>query len=276
MRGTLYIVATPIGNMNDITIRALEVLKGVDIIACEDTRRTIKLLNHFEFKKKLMSYHEHNKIGASSKIINYLLEGKNVALVSDAGTPAISDPGEDLIKHAVNNNITVTTLPGPAAVISALLLSALDMSKFSFIGFLPQNKKEKSIIINEIKNSIFTIILYESPHRIKKTLAELYSILGERCISISREITKKYEETLRVTLSEAIIYFESNEPKGEYIIVLEGNKIDNAVKEYTDEEIIDRIKLELELGLTTNDLSKKISKETGIKKRYIYELSNKL
>ena len=222
MAGILYLCATPIGNLGDMTPRVTETLRAVDIIAAEDTRNSIKLLNHFEIKTSMTSYHEYNKIEKADYLVEQLLQGKNVALITDAGTPAISDPGEVLVQKCQQADITVTSLPGAAACITALTLSGLSTRRFCFEGFLPADKKEKTEVLQELREESRTIILYEAPHRLRKTLKELYDNVGNRRITLCRELTKKFETILPTMLEDALAYYEAQEPRGEYVIVMEG------------------------------------------------------
>ncbi len=221
MAGILYLCATPIGNLGDMTPRVVETLRTVDLIAAEDTRNSIKLLNHFEIRTSMTSYHEYNKVEKADYLTEQLLQGKNVALITDAGTPAISDPGEVLVRKCMQAGITVTSLPGAAACITALTLSGLGTRRFCFEGFLPADKKEKAEILEELREESRTIILYEAPHRLKKTLKELYDSAGNRRVTLCRELTKKFETILPTTLEDALIYYEEEEPRGEYVIVME-------------------------------------------------------
>lgn len=272
--GTLYLVATPIGNLEDITLRALRVLKEVDIIAAEDTRQTIKLLNHFEIKNTLVSYHEHNKIEKGSQLIQKLLEGKDIALVSDAGCPGISDPGEDLVGCAVKEGITVTMLPGPAAVITGVVLSGLPSGRFSFEGFLPMNKRMRMERLKSIKDDTRTLVFYEAPHKLIHTLRDLREIMGNRHISMARELTKVHEEIIRCTLDEAIEKYEAQIPKGEYVLVLEG--ANQAVLEEAKITSWNGISLEEHLkrytdnGIDKKEALKKVASDRGISKREVY------
>jgi 16S rRNA (cytidine1402-2'-O)-methyltransferase len=276
MTGTLYICGTPIGNLEDITIRALKTLQEVDVIASEDTRRTIKLLNHFEIKTPLTSYHEHNKFTKGLKIIDMLNNGKNIALVSDAGMPGISDPGEDLVKLCYQNNIKVTTVPGATALISGLVLSGLDTRKFTFEGFLSSNKNTRRNSLSLLTSETKTIILYEAPHHLKKTLKDIYSILGERNITIVREITKKFEEVNATTIQQAIEYYTNNDPRGEYVLVIQGaspsdikNELISTWDSYTIEE---HYSLYLKKGLDNKSAMKCVAKDRGIGKRDVYTM----
>lgn len=273
MSGTLYLVATPIGNLEDITFRAIKILKEVDLIAAEDTRQTLKLLNHYEINKPLISYHRHNEETKQEILIQKLKEGQNIALVSDAGTPVISDPGEVIVKEALKENIKVIPIPGACALINALIASGLDTKEFSFYGFLSLNKKLRKEKLQEIKKENKTIILYEAPHKLTSTLKDLSEILEDRKIVIARELTKIHEEFLRGTVSEILEKYK--EPKGEHIILIEGNKIkeetkeQKAIKEMTIEE---HYKYYEKQGLTKNEIIKKIAKDKGVSKNEIYQL----
>lgn len=223
MSGTLYLCATPIGNLGDVSARLLEILRSVDMIACEDTRRTLQLLNHFDIHKPLTSYHEHNKMEKGEYLTSLLVEGKNIALVSDAGSPAISDPGEDLVRLCIEKEITVTSVPGPVAFVTALILSGLSTARFSFEGFLSVNKRHRKEHLDSLKNDLRTLIFYEAPHKLKNTLNDMCMAFGgERRIAIARELTKLHEEILRFTIAEAVSYYEENAPRGEYVLVIEG------------------------------------------------------
>lgn len=281
MQGKLYVVATPIGNLGDISNRALEVLNFVDIIAAEDTRNTIKLLNYFNIESTMTSYHEYNKIDKAYKIISELKKGKNVALVSDAGMPAISDPGEELVKIAYENNIDVTVIPGASAVVSALSISGLSTKRFCFEGFLPLDKKERKFILEELKNEIRTIILYEAPHKLIKTLKDLALFIEDtRNISIVREITKKHEEVLRMNLAEAINYYESKEIiRGEFVLVIEGKSLQNikaeAIKLWDNVDINEHLEIYLNKGMDKKEAMKMVAKDRGLAKREIYNIIEK-
>ena len=273
MSGTLYLVATPIGNLEDITFRAIRILKEVDLIAAEDTRQTLKLLNYYEINKPLISYHRHNEEVKQEVLIQKLKEGQNIALVSDAGTPVISDPGEVIVKEALKENITVIPIPGACALINALIASGLDTKEFSFYGFLSLNKKLRKEKLQEIKKENKTIILYEAPHKLTSTLKDLLEILEDRKIVIARELTKIHEEFLRGTVSEILENYK--EPKGEHIILIEGNEIkeeteeEKAIKEMTIEE---HYKYYEKQGFTKNEIIKKIAKDKGVSKNEIYQL----
>ena len=231
MAGKLYLCATPIGNLEDITYRVLRTLKEVDLIAAEDTRNSIKLLNHFDIKTPMTSYHEYNKIEKAYQLVDKMREGLDIALITDAGTPGISDPGEDLVRICYEEGIEVTSLPGPAACITALTMSGLPTRRFAFEAFLPREKKERADVLGQLRNETRTIIIYEAPHHLVKTLEELYEVLGERKIAICRELTKRYEEKTLTTISESLAYYKDNEPRGEYVLVLEGKTFEELKKE---------------------------------------------
>lgn len=275
MYGTLYICGTPIGNLKDITIRCLETLQNVDVVVAEDTRHTLKLLNHYEIKKPLESYHEHNKDTKGIKIIKLLKEGKNIALVSDAGMPGISDPGEDLIKLCYENEVKVTVVPGATAVISALVISGLKIRSYCFEGFLPNNKKQRKEVLSRLKNENRTIVLYEAPHNLKSTLAELLKEIGNRKVSVVREITKKYEFVHRGSLEDILTYFNQNIPKGEIVVVLEGSNIDKSNNELENPflalSIEEHFEQYIKLGHDSKSSMKLVAKERGISKREIYK-----
>jgi len=270
MSGTLYIVATPIGNLDDITFRAVEVLKSVDLIAAEDTRHTLKLLNHFGIEKPMTSYFEHNRFEKGKYLVEKLKSGENIALVSDAGIPAISDPGEDLVKLCVENGINVIPIPGASACLSALVVSGLPTGRFAFEGFLTVNKRSRSERLSELKNEKRTMIFYEAPHKLLKTLKDMYEAFGERNISISRELTKIHEETLRMKLSEAISYFSENPPKGEFVLVVEGCREENNESPLKDLSASELVKHFLEKGLSEKEAIKAAAQELGVPKREVY------
>ena len=271
--GKLYIVATPIGNLGDITIRALETLKSVDIIAAEDTRHSLKLLNHFEIKKPLTSYYEHNKQYKGNVVVSKLKEGKDVALVSDAGTPVISDPGAELVKECIENNIEVVTVPGACAAISAVTLCGFLNKRFSFIGFLPVKKNEKIKELEKFKNYETTLVFYEAPHKLLKTLEAIYEVFGTRNISVARELTKKYEQVVRTTTDEAVKYFAENEPVGEFVICVEGCEEAETDNELNSLSVEEHIKHYIENGLSKKDAVKKCAEDRGVPKREIYNAS---
>jgi 16S rRNA (cytidine1402-2'-O)-methyltransferase len=277
MIGKLYLVPTPIGNLKDITLRALEVLNSVDVIACEDTRQSLKLLNHFEIKKSLISYHQHNEQGRSDHIIEKLKNGINIAIITDAGTPGISDPGSIIAAKCIEEGIDFEVLPGATAITTALVYSGLDTTKFIFRGFLPRENKDRKPVIEELKDRRETLIFYEAPHRLLDTLKFLSENLGDRKISICRELTKLHEEILRYSLEEAIKYYSENSPRGEYVLVLQGKKDEDIEQEekakwesLTIEEHIQRY---INEGLSKKDAIKKVSKDRNIPKSEIYKSS---
>lgn len=275
MSGTLYLCATPIGNLGDMTPRVIDTLREVDMIAAEDTRNSIRLLNHFEIKTPMTSYHEYNKVEKAQQIVSWLQAGKNIALITDAGTPAISDPGEVLVEQCMKAGIPVTSLPGCCACITALTLSGLPARRFCFEGFLPADKKEKKFILEELKRETRTMILYEAPHHLKRTLGELYEALGERRITLCRELTKKFETVFPTTLEEAIRYYEENEPKGEYVLVIEG--LDRRLlkkeeqKEWEKLTIEEHMKIYEEQGIERKEAMKRVAGDRGISKREVYQ-----
>lgn len=279
MAGTLYVCATPIGNLEDITFRVLETLKRVDLIAAEDTRNSIHLLNHFEIKTPMTAYHEYNKYDKAKSLVQMLLDGKDIAIITDAGTPCISDPGEELVRQAAEAGITVTSLPGPAACITALTISALPTRRFAFEAFLPTekaDKKERARILEELKSETRTMIVYEAPHHLKETLADLASSLGaDRRISLCRELTKKHEEVIRTTLGDAIAKYEAEEPRGEYVLVIEG-KDPAAIQAETEASwnempLADHMQHYLDQGMPEKDAMKQVAKDRGISKRDVYQ-----
>lgn len=276
MSGILYLCATPIGNLEDITFRVIKTLKEVDLIAAEDTRHSKKLLNHYEIKTPITSYHEHNKEEKGRYLIDQLLNGKNIALITDAGTPAISDPGEELVKQAYDAGIIVTSLPGACAVITGLTLSGLSTRRFSFEAFLPYDNKERKRILDELKDDTRTIILYEAPHKLKKTLTELYDALGDRKITIVRELTKMHETVQRTSLFEAVKVYEGKEPKGEYVLILEGksySEIQQELQDFWEEKSIsEHMKFYIDQGITKKDAMKSVAKDRGISKRDVYQI----
>lgn len=275
MAGKLYLCATPIGNLEDITYRVVRTLQEVDLIAAEDTRNSIKLLNHFEIKTPMTSYHEYNKIEKGKKLIEKLQDGMQIALITDAGTPGISDPGEELVKMCYEAGIEVTSLPGAAACITALTLSGLSTRRFAFEAFLPSDKKEKQVVLKELENETRTMILYEAPHRLVRTLQELLDTLGNRRITVCRELTKKHETAFATTLQEACSYYTTNEPKGECVLVLEGKSREELKQEevakweqMTLEEHMDYY---LSQNIDRKEAMKKVAKDRGITKRDVYQ-----
>lgn len=276
MAGKLYLCATPIGNLEDITFRVIRTLKEADVIAAEDTRNSIKLLNHFEIKTPLTSYHEFNKYDKAKVLVNRMLEGENVALITDAGTPGISDPGEELVKQCYEAGIEVTSLPGAAACITALTLSGLSTRRFAFEAFLPNDKKEKAAILEELKTETRTIIIYEAPHRLKKTIAELYAALGNRRMTAVKELTKLHENVFLTSFEEALAYYEENEPRGEYVLVIEGKKIEELKKEkeasFQEMDINEHMKLYMDKGMDKKEAMKAVAVDRGIPKREVYKM----
>ena len=275
MQGTLYLCATPIGNLEDITLRVLRVLQEVDVIAAEDTRNSIKLLNHFQIKTPMTSYHEYNKIEKGQDLVRQLQDGKNIALITDAGTPGISDPGEELVKMCYEAGITVTSLPGPVACITALTISGLATRRFCFEAFLPADKKERAAILEELKEETRTIIIYEAPHHLCKTLKQLYETLGNRNITLCKELTKRYENAFVTTLEDAIAFYDSNEPKGEYVLVIEGKSRTDIEAEKRDSfsamTIEEHMDLYLSKGMEKKEAMKQVAKDRGISKRDVYQ-----
>lgn len=274
MSGILYLCATPIGNLEDMTYRVIRTLNEVDLIAAEDTRNSIKLLNHFDIKTPMTSYHEYNKIEKGKKLVEKLSEGTNIALITDAGTPGISDPGEELVKMCYEAGIEVTSLPGAAACITALTLSGLSTRRFAFEAFLPMDKKERQLVLNELKMETRTIVLYEAPHRLVKTLRELLEAVGNRRITICRELTKKHETAFATTLEEAVAYYENTEPKGECVLVLEGKSRqqirEEEVEKWEEMSISEHMDYYMDQGIDKKEAMKKVAKDRGIGKRDVY------
>ena len=276
MTGTLYLCATPIGNLGDMTPRVVDTLKEVDMIAAEDTRNSIKLLNYFEIRTPMTSYHEYNKIEKARQIVSWLQEGKNIALITDAGTPAISDPGEVLVDQCLKAGIPVTSLPGCCALITALTLSGISARRFCFEGILPADKKEKGFILDELRKETRTIILYEAPHHLKRTLAELYQILGERRITLCRELTKRFETIFPTTLEKALEFYEDHEPKGEYVLVIEGLDRSRLIEEeqagWEKISIKEHMEIYESQGIERKEAMKKVAYDRGMSKRDVYQL----
>lgn len=276
MAGMLYLCATPIGNLEDMTFRVLETLQSVDIIAAEDTRNSIKLLNHFQIKTPMTSYHEYNKMEKAHYLIGLMQEGKNVALITDAGTPAISDPGEVLVALCQEAGIRTTSLPGAAACITALTLSGLSTRRFCFEGFLPSEKKERKAVLEELIKESRTIIIYEAPHHLRKTLRELLDILGNRKMAVCRELTKKFETVMPTTLEEAVGFHEENEPRGEYVLVIRGKrpeeKREEAALEWKEMPIKEHMKYYESQGIDRKEAMKLAAKDRGIGKREVYRM----
>jgi len=274
--GTLYLCATPIGNLEDITYRVLRTLKEVDLIAAEDTRNSIRLLNHFEIKTPMTSYHEYNKIEKAYQLVAKMREGKNIALITDAGTPGISDPGEDIVRICYEEGIPVTSLPGAAACITALTMSGLPTRRFAFEAFLPKDKKEHQAVLEELKTETRTIIIYEAPHHLVRTLQELHDTLGgDRRLTICRELTKRHEEKLQMTLADSLSYYEVNEPRGEYVLIIAGRSREEMKKE--EQAGWEALSLEEHMahyesqGIDRREAMKRVAKDRGVSKRDIYQ-----
>ena len=270
MSGTFYVIGTPIGNLDDITIRQLDTLGAVDFICAEDTRVTLKLLNRFEIKKPLVSFHEHSSKADAQKIIDRLLAGESCGIVTDAGMPCISDPGEVLVKMCAENNIDIRVVPGPSAVVSAVAVSGLSTRRFTFEGFLPVQKKEKAERLEKLRGETAVMVFYEAPHKLKTTLADLAEAFGgERRISLCRELTKIHEEVLRLSLSEAVEYYNFDEPRGEYVLVLEGAQ-ENSGSELTIDEAMEQVMKLIDNGEKPTDACKAVARETGFRKSELY------
>lgn len=275
MAGKLYLCATPIGNLEDITYRVLRTLREVDLIAAEDTRNSIKLLNHFEIKTPMTSYHEYNKIEKAYQLVDKLREGKNIALITDAGTPGISDPGEELVRICREEGIEVTSLPGPAACITALTMSGLPTRRFAFEAFLPHEKKERAAVLEQLRDETRTMIFYEAPHHLEKTLEELYETLGNREMAICRELTKRYEEVMPTSMEEALAYYKENEPRGEYVLVVQGKSFEELQKEkqqsWESLSLTEHMAVYEEQGIDRKEAMKLVAKDRGISKREVYQ-----
>lgn len=276
MPGTLTLCATPIGNLEDISMRALRALREADVIAAEDTRNSIRLLNHFEIRTPMTSYHEYNKYDKGRVLVRQMLDGGNVVLITDAGTPGISDPGEELVRMAWEAGITVTAVPGPAAVITALIISGLPTRRFAFEAFLPHDKKERRQVLSELQKETRTIVLYEAPHRLKKTLQELAGVLGEaREISLCRELTKLHETVMRTTIGGACAYYEKEEPRGEYVLVMAGKPAEElkseAVRQWESMPLEEHMQMYTDQGMSRKEAMKQVAADRGVSKRDIYQ-----
>ena len=275
MTGTLYLCATPIGNLGDITFRVLDTLREVDMIAAEDTRNSRKLLTHFDIRTPMTSYHEYNKVEKAEQILAWIKEGKNIALITDAGTPAVSDPGEVLVDKCLKEGVPVTSLPGCCACITALTLSGLSTRRFCFEGFLPADKKEKKQILEELQGETRTIILYEAPHHLKRTLGELHETLGERRITLCRELTKRFETIFPTTIEGAVAFYEENEPRGEYVLVIEGVSRESLKQEeqkrWEELSIEEHMQVYEGQGIERKEAMKKVAADRGISKREVYQ-----
>ena len=275
MTGKLFLCATPIGNLEDITFRVLRTLKEVDLIAAEDTRNSIKLLNHFEIKTPMTSYHEYNKIEKGHYLVGLMQQGQQIALITDAGTPGISDPGEELVAMCHEVGIPVTSLPGPAACITALTMSGLPTRRFAFEAFLPTDKKEKQAVLEELKEETRTTILYEAPHRLVRTLEELYETLGERRVTICRELTKKHETAFRTTIEDLLDFYQNEKPLGECVLVIEGrsrSEIEQQQRKFWEEISIEQhMEIYEKQGVQKKEAMKLVAKDRGITKREVYQ-----
>ena len=275
MAGTLYLCATPIGNLEDMTLRAIRILREADLIAAEDTRNSIKLLNHFEIKTPMTSYHEYNKIEKGRKLVERLLSGENIALITDAGMPGISDPGEELVKMCYDAGVAVTAVPGASACITALVLSGLSTRRFAFEAFLPAENKERKSILTELKDETRTMIIYEAPHRLLRTLEELYETMGERKITVCRELTKRHETAFTTTLKEACSYYRAQEPKGECVLVIEGKSRQELKEEaqarWDDMSVKEHMEYYESQGIGRKEAMKLVAKDRGAGKRDIYK-----
>lgn len=274
-QGILYLCATPIGNLEDITFRVLRTLKEVDLIAAEDTRNSMKLCNHFDIKTPLTSYHEFNKYDKAKVLVDKLRAGADIAVITDAGTPGISDPGEELVKQCHEAGITVTSLPGPAACVTALTMSGLPTRRFCFEAFLPSDKQERRDVISELENETRTMIIYEAPHRLKKTLAELTEVFGaDRRLSVCKELTKRHENVFLTTFGEVVEFYENNEPRGEYVLVIEGKSRDDIKKEqqaqWESMSIVEHVDKYIADGMDKKEAMKAAAKDRGISKREVY------
>ena len=276
MAGKLYLCATPIGNLEDMTYRVVRVLKEADLIAAEDTRNSIKLLNHFDIHTPMTSYHEFNRIEKAYDLIRQMQDGKNVALITDAGTPGISDPGEDLVRLCLEAGIEVTSLPGACACVTALTISGLPTRRFCFEAFLPFDKKERAVILEELKEETRTTIIYEAPHRLVRTLDDLYNALGDRRLTICKELTKRYENAFQTTLEEACRHYREEEPRGEYVLVMEGRSrkdIEEEEKRSWEEiSLQEHMEIYLQQGMDKRDAMKAVAKDRGLGKRDVYRM----
>lgn len=275
MAGTLFLCATPIGNLEDMTFRAVRILKEVDMIAAEDTRNSIKLLNHFEIRTPMTSYHEYNKIEKGHKLVDMLLDGKDIALITDAGTPGISDPGEELVRMCYEAGVKVTSVPGAAACITALILSGLSTRRFAFEAFLPSDKKERREVLDQLAGETRTMVIYEAPHRLLKTLRELLENLGNRKVTVCRELTKKHETAFATTLEDACIYYDENEPKGECVLVIEGKSRqeirEEARAQWEEMTVEEHMEYYKKQGISRKEAMKMVAKDRGVGKRDIYK-----
>ncbi len=275
MAGKLYLCATPIGNLEDITYRVLRILNEVDLIAAEDTRHSIKLLNHFDIKTPMTSYHEYNKVDKAKYLVGEIQSGKNIAIITDAGTPGISDPGEELVRQCIDAGIEVSSVPGPAACITALTMSGQATRRFAFEAFLPSDKKERTLVLEELRDETRTIIIYEAPHHLLKTLEELYEVLGDRSITLCKELTKLHEQAEKTTMSALIEKYSVTEPKGEHVLVIAGKTFkelkEESIQSYMEMSIEDHMELYLSKGMDKKEAMKAVAKDRGVSKRDIYD-----
>ena len=275
MAGKLYLCATPIGNLEDITYRVLRILNEVDLIAAEDTRHSIKLLNHFDIKTPMTSYHEYNKVDKAKYLVREIQSGKNIAIITDAGTPGISDPGEELVRQCIDAGVEVSSIPGPAACITALTMSGQATRRFAFEAFLPADKKERALILSELKDETRTIIIYEAPHHLVKTLKDLYEVLGERSITLCKELTKLHERAEKTTIKALIEKYETEEPKGEHVLVIAGKtfeeKREESIQSFMEMSIEEHMNIYLEKGMDKKEAMKAVAKDRGVSKRDIYD-----
>lgn len=280
MAGILYLVATPIGNLEDMTYRAVRILREADLIAAEDTRNSIRLLNHFEIKTPMTSYHEHNKYEKAEELVGRLVSGKNIAVITDAGTPGISDPGEELVRQCYEAGVRVVPVPGACAAVNALVASGLPTRRFAFEAFLPMDKKERRAVLDELSTETRTIIIYEAPHRLKKTLHELFTVLGDRRANVCRELTKKHEQLFLTTLKAAYDFYDENEPRGECIIVLEGAARESLLakdfEKWRDISVTEHISMRMSEGMDKKTAVRIVAGERGIPKREVYEYAKEL
>ncbi len=276
MAGRLYLVATPIGNLEDITYRALKILREADIIGAEDTRHSIKLLNHFDIKTPMTSYHEYNKVDKARQLVGEILSGKNVAIITDAGTPGISDPGEEIVRQCFDAGIEVSSIPGPAACITALTMSGQNTRRFAFEAFLPYDKKERAQVLSEIKNETRTIIIYEAPHHLLRTLEELYETVGDRSITLCRELTKVHENAEKTTIKAAIEKYTNKEPRGEYVLVIAGKPFEEirseTIEVFLEMTVEEHMEMYMSQGTDKKEAMKMVARDRGVSKRDIYDV----
>lgn len=278
--GKLYLCATPIGNLEDMPVRGIRMMQEADLIAAEDTRNSIKLLNHFNIKTPMTSYHEYNKVEKAGVLVDKMLQGQTIVLITDAGTPGISDPGEELVRQCVDAGIEVLSIPGPAACINALIISGLPTRRFVFEAFLPSDKKERGYVLAELENETRTMIIYEAPHRLIKTLEELRGVLGDdRRIAVCKELTKKHETVYRDTIAGAVVYYTENEPRGEYVLVIEGKDRQEIIRKEQESwlsmSVEEHLEYYLNQGIDKKEALKAVAKDRGVSKREIYNMTQK-